>query len=116
MGTEGGFHAPQVIYQSNRYGSRLNYNLAGVPNGNYTVRLHFAETYYSAANLRKFNVSVEGVSKLTSFAIFAQTGGKNRAVVKIFDNVTVSGGLQVDLVGTLSTAQINGINGTTLRG
>jgi hypothetical protein len=50
--------APQAVYQSNRSGN-FTYALPGLTaNGSYTVRLHFAETYWTAAGQRIFNVSL----------------------------------------------------------
>ena len=41
--------APQAVYQSNRFGT-FSYTDPGLTaNASYTVRLHFAETYWTAA-------------------------------------------------------------------
>ena len=101
--------APQAVYQTRRYAPTLTYSFPDVPDGTYTVRLHFAELYSSAAGQRRFNVSIEGQTKLTSFDIFQEAGGKNRAVVRTFDNISVSGGLQIQGVAAVDSAQFNGI-------
>jgi endo-1,4-beta-xylanase len=83
------------IYQSAR--ENMSDYLIPVTNGTYTVRLHFAETSpsrwgtISGAGQRVFNVSVES-STLNNLDIYGQTGGKNVAIVKVF-NVTVSDGM-----------------------
>ena len=99
---------PAAVYQTRRYGSTVTYNLA-VPNGTYDIRLHFAELAYAAAGQRRFHVSLEGGQVLTNFDIVAAAGGKDRAVVRVFSNVVVSGGLQIQGVGTTGTAQFNGL-------
>ena len=51
--------APQAVYQSNRYGN-FTYTIPGLTaGGSYTVRLHFAESYWTAAGKRTFNVLIE---------------------------------------------------------
>ena len=77
--------APQAVYQSNRYGN-FSYAVPGLTAGtSYTVRLHFAETYWTAAGKRIFNVSINGSQFLTNFDIFAAAGGTAIAVVEQFN-------------------------------
>jgi serine/threonine protein kinase len=45
-----------------------------VPNGSYTVRLHFAEVWFRAAGLRSFDVSVEEEAVARGVDVFAQAG------------------------------------------
>ena len=99
---------PQAIYQTRRNGKVLTYHLA-IPDGTYQVRLHFAELYWTAAGKRKFKVSIEGQPVLTNLDIFAAAGGKNRALVRTFENIVVSGGLQIQGVASVDSAQFNGI-------
>ncbi len=102
--------APSAIYQTERYAKNLLYNLSDLPNGNYQVRLHFAETYYGVANARLFNVFIEGQQKLASFDVFSAAGGKNRAAIRTFDVfVTDGNGLQVALNTVKDDAVISGI-------
>ena len=102
-------NAPDAVYQTRRYATTLTYSFADVPDGTYTIRLHFAELYSNAAGQRRFNVAIEGQTQLTNFDIFQEAGGKNRAVVKTFENVAVSGGLQIQGVASADSAQFNGI-------
>lgn len=78
-----------VIYQTAR-SNMTDYNIP-VVDGAYIVKLHFAETGVSAPGQRVFNVNVQGTA-LNNLDIFAETGGRNVAIVKVF-NVNVSGGL-----------------------
>jgi chitodextrinase len=84
--------APMAVYQTARIGS-FKYTIPGFSAGStHTVRLHFAETYWTAAGLRIFNVSINGTQVLTNFDIFATAGAKNKAVIEQFTaNANTSG-------------------------
>ncbi|AFZ30668.1 glycoside hydrolase family 5 [Gloeocapsa sp. PCC 7428] len=82
------------IYQTERYGL-TGYTFA-IPNGNYLVKLHFAETYngISAKGQRVFDVAVEE-AKLANVDVYSEANGRNIALVKTI-NVTVKDG-QLDI-------------------
>ncbi|WP_375436353.1 malectin domain-containing carbohydrate-binding protein [uncultured Hymenobacter sp.] len=61
-----------ALYQTERYGS-FTYNLP-VPNGQYTVKLHFAELYWNTAGQRVFNVAAEGTTVLNAYDIVQKVG------------------------------------------
>lgn len=97
--------ADDRIYQTERWG--LSGYAAKVPNGKYIVRLHFAETYQDAAAKRVFSVKVEDRT-IANLDVFAEAGGKNKALVKTLDDVTVADGeLNIDFTG--AGAMVNGI-------
>ncbi|HWB58565.1 MAG TPA: glycosyl hydrolase [Chthoniobacteraceae bacterium] len=76
--------APQAVYQTYRFGN-CTYTIGGLaPGANYLVRLHFAETYWSAANSRLFNVSINGTQVLSSFDVYNTSGGKDVATIQQF--------------------------------
>jgi hypothetical protein len=102
--------APVAVYQSNRYGN-FTYTVPGLTaNASYTVRLHFAETYWTAAGQRTFNVSINGQQVLTNFDIIAAAGGTNKAVVKQFTaTANASGTISMQFTSVVDQAQINGI-------
>ncbi|PSR54632.1 hypothetical protein AHMF7605_14510 [Adhaeribacter arboris] len=83
-----------ILYQNNRratdVGGSFSYNIP-VSNGTYTVKLHFAETFYTTTGQRKFNVKAEGVSWLSNYDIVAAAGGAKVAVVAT-KNITVADG------------------------
>jgi hypothetical protein len=79
-----------ALYQDQRYGA-FSY-VFNVPAGSYQVDLKFAETYFTAAGDREFNVSVNGNTVLTNFDIFAAAGGANIAVDRMFNNIASTGG------------------------
>lgn len=80
-----------VIYQTERY-NVSSYNLP-VENGTYKVELHMAETYsgVTRGGQRVFDVTAEGET-IRSIDIFGETGGRNKALVKTFNDVAVSDG------------------------
>jgi hypothetical protein len=102
--------APQAVYQSNRYGNFTYTILNLTANGSYTVRLHFAETYWTAAGKRTFNVSINGSQVLTNFDIFATAGGANIAIVEQFSaTASSSGSITIQFTTVVDNAQVNGI-------
>ncbi len=102
--------APQAVYQSNRYGN-FSYVVPGLTAGaSYTVRLHFAETYWTAAGLRTFNVSINGQQVLTNFDILGTAGAEYKAVVKQFTAAADSTGkMTIQFATVKDNAQVNGI-------
>jgi fibronectin type 3 domain-containing protein len=102
--------APQSVYQHNRYGT-FTYAIPGLTAGaTYTIRLHFAEEYWTAAGSRIFNVLIDGTQVLTNFDIFATAGGEYKAVVEQFTEVAPSNGTFTIQFSTVKdNAQVNGI-------
>ena len=109
--------APMAVYQSARVtatfgaGTTFSYTIPGFSTGSsHTVRLHFAETFWTAAGKRVFNVSINGTQVLTNFDIFAAAGAMNKAVIEQFTATANSSG-QISLVFTTVTdkALISGI-------
>jgi predicted esterase len=82
----------QQIYKSfhiTAAGATLAYP---VPNGTYTIRLHFCEIWKNTPGLNVFNLSVEGTQVLSSFDVIAQAGGRYVAIYRDFP-VTISDGV-----------------------
>jgi hypothetical protein len=102
--------APQSVWQHNRYGN-ITYTIPGLTAGaSYSVRLDFAETYWTAAGSRTFNVLINGTQVLTSFDIFATAGGGNKAVTESFTtNASSAGAVTIQFVTVKDNAQVNGI-------
>jgi hypothetical protein len=102
--------APQAVYQSNRYGN-FTYTIPGLTaNAAYTVRLHFAEEYWTKAGQRVFNVSINGQQVLTNFDILATAGAEYKAVVEQFNATASSGGsITIQFTTVVDNAQVNGI-------
>lgn len=76
--------APSSVYQSERYGV-FSYVIPQLqPGAAYTVRLHFAEIYFSQPGQRVFNVSINNALVLDNFDIVQQAGGPNIAIIEQF--------------------------------
>jgi hypothetical protein len=102
--------APQAVYQNNRYGS-MTYTFGGLAANNYYwVRLHFAESYWTATGKRVFNVALNGTTTLPSFDIFAAAGAENRAVIRdLYKQASSSGQMTIQFTSITDNPQINGI-------
>ena len=75
--------APMGVYQYGRAGA-FTYTIPGLTAGStYTVLLHFAETYFTAAGSREFNVAINGTTVLTNLDVYA-TVGKDAALLETF--------------------------------
>jgi large repetitive protein len=112
--------APMKVYQTNRYGT-FTYTIPSLTAGaSYTVRLHFAENFWTAANKRVFSVTINNQVVLSAFDIFAAAGGENIAVVQSFP-VTANSSGQIVIAFTSGTGgkdnpQVNGIEVLTSGG
>ena len=101
--------APQAVYQAERYGN-FTYTFTGlVPGVNYKVRLHSAETYWTAVGQRRFNVSLNGTQVLTNFDIIAVAGAPNKAVINEFNAAAGSGQIVVQFTTVTDNARASGI-------
>jgi hypothetical protein len=102
--------APMAVYQTARIGS-FKYTIPGfTASSSHTVRLHFAETYWTAAGARLFNVSINGTQVLTNFDIFAAAGARNKAVIKQFTaNANTSGQYVVTFTPVKDNSLVSGI-------
>ena len=108
------FPAPMAVYQTERYAAasaNVIYTFTNlVLGGNYLVRLHFAEIYFTAPGQRVFNVLINGNQVLTNFDIYAAAGTSNRAVLREF-TLPASGRGQFVIVATnvVQNAKFSGI-------
>jgi hypothetical protein len=81
-----------------------------VPNGNYQIRLHFAETYSGTFGVgrRVFGVTVEGILAIGNLDIFAAVGA-NAALVRTLNASVTDGRLDIEFVHRVENPTINGI-------
>ena len=101
--------APQAVYQSERYGN-FTYTFTGLISGvNYKVRLHSAETYWTAMGQRQFNVKINDTQVLTNFDILATAGAANKAVIQEFNAVATNGQITVQHITVIDNARASGI-------
>jgi len=98
------------IYETERY-SMDGYKFT-IPNGKYTVRLHFAETYdgITAEGERVFSVTINEKSILNDFDPFKEAGGYQKPIVKTIEDVAVTDGeLAIGFTMNIQNPEINGI-------
>lgn len=98
------------IYQTERW--LMEKFVAIVPNGKYTVILHFAETYpdIDYDGPRVFDVSIQGQPVLTDFDVSKTVGGVQKALAKTFKGIDVADGkLEIGFVQKQQNPEINGI-------
>src|SRR5262249_47480466 len=100
----------QAVYDSERYGN-FSYTIPNLlPGGSYTVRLHFAEIYWTSTGSRIFNVSINGTQVLTNFDIYAAAGGKDIAIVEPFTTLANSSGqIVIQFTTVKDNAKVSGI-------
>ncbi|HXI72116.1 MAG TPA: family 16 glycosylhydrolase [Verrucomicrobiae bacterium] len=101
--------APQAVYQAERYGN-FTYTFTGLISGaTYKVRLHSAETFWTAVGQRRFNVIINGTQVLTNFDIIAAAGAPNKAVISEFNAVAGSGQIVIQYITVMDNARASGI-------
>ncbi len=100
--------APEAVYQAERYGN-FTYAIPDLtPGDSYTVRLHFAENYYTGAGQRLFNVAINGATALNQFDIFAAAGGMYKAVIREIKATADANG-QIVIAFTGADPKCNGV-------
>ena len=97
-----------AIYHTERY-SMTSFSYP-VPNGKYTVKLHFAEVYegVTGPGMRVFSFNVEG-HEFKDFDIWAKAGGPNRAYIETVDVEVTDGKLDITFTPKEENPKINGI-------
>jgi hypothetical protein len=102
--------APMAVYQTARIGN-FTYTIPGfAASTGHTVRLHFAETFWTSAGSRVFNVSINGTQVLSNFDIFAAAGAKNKAIIEQFTvNANSSGQFVIQFTKVKDNSLVSGI-------
>jgi hypothetical protein len=102
--------APMAVYQTARIGT-FTYTIPGFTAGSsHQVRLHFAETFWTAAGKRTFNVAINGTQVLTAFDIFKAAGAQNRANIQEFSaTASSSGSIVITFTTVIDNSLISGI-------
>jgi Malectin domain/Fibronectin type III domain len=110
--------APAAVYQSARIGvattgagAPFTYTIGGMTAGSsHTVRLHFAETFFTTKGSRVFNVSINGEQVLNNFDIIVASGGQNIANIQEFMvPANASGQYVITFTSVTNNALISGI-------
>ncbi len=106
--------APMGVYQNGRVGN-ATYTIPGLaPGAQYTVLLHFAETYFTAAGAREFNVAINGTPVITNLDVYA-TVGLDAALAESFTATANSSG-QIVIAFTNGSENQPLIMGIEIRG
>ncbi|MCF7974777.1 MAG: hypothetical protein K9N55_13245 [Phycisphaerae bacterium] len=108
------FEVPGVafpeIFQRERYSmSAYEFNL---PNGKYTVRLHFAETFTGITGVgqRIYSFAVQGQTPEKDFDLYKVAGGPYKAIQREYRGVAVTDGkLKITFTPNIENPAINGI-------
>ena len=97
-----------AIYRTERY-SVSAYRF-GVPNGEYTVKLLFAEVYsgITGPGDRVFSFNVQG-TEFDNFDIWAKAGGPDKAYIESVDVDVTNGVLDITFTPGVENPKINGI-------
>lgn len=81
-----------------------------VPNGKYTVRMHFAETFEGVTKVgeRVFSFDVEG-QPVKDFDVMKEAGGKLKALIKTFEVEVKDGKLDITFAAKEQAPMVNAI-------
>lgn len=96
------------VYQAERYGmTAFHWKL---PDGKYTVKLHFCETYEGiyAAGERVFSFKVEG-REFKDFDVWKKTGGAQRAYIETVEVEVTDGSLDITFTSQVEYPEINAL-------
>jgi len=102
---------PAIIYKAERY-SMTRFKYAPVPNGDYTLRLHFCETFegITAKGDRVFSYVVKGDGPpVKDFDVFATAGGALKPVVKTVPVTVTNRMIEIEFTPQVENPQINAI-------
>jgi Malectin domain len=102
---------PAVIYRAERY-SMSRFTYTPVPNGDYTIKLHFCETFegITGAGQRVFGYAVKGDGPpVKDFDVFATAGGTLKPVVKTVPITVTNRAIEVEFTPNVENPQINAI-------
>jgi alpha-galactosidase len=97
-----------ALYRTERWGmTSFSYPL---PNGKYTVKLHFAETYeeLNTPGTRVFSYNVAG-HEFKDFDVFVKSGGLQHAYVESVPVDITGGKLDITFTANVQNPEINGI-------
>jgi hypothetical protein len=96
-----------ALFASRRIGSNMTFS-AAVKNGTYTLKLLMADTVFTSAGKRVFDVYAEGAKVLAGVDIVKEVGTKT-ALVKTLKVTVTDGKLDLAFISSLDQATISGI-------
>lgn len=97
------------LYRKSRYAVKttLQYQFAA-PAGSYNVKLKFAETSFTKASQRAFNIVINGTTVAPSLDVFSAAGGALKALDKDF-TVNSTGQIQIQFVPVIDNPMVSAI-------
>ncbi|WP_437631503.1 glycoside hydrolase family 11 protein [Sorangium sp. So ce854] len=95
------------LYQTERYGS-FSYEVPVTANGNYTVKLHFAELAHDSAGSRSFSVAIEGNTVISDLDIYSEVGHDVGHTETFADIAVNDGSVTIELVKGVENPTIAG--------
>ena len=101
--------ATPALYQTQRYNTGVVQYQFSAPNGSYTVTLKFAETFFTSAGQRVFNIVLNGQQVATNFDIVAAAGGPNIAIDESFPVSVTNGQIVIQLTAVVQNPEINAL-------
>jgi hypothetical protein len=103
--------APIAVYQTARIGNFSGTFSGFAAGSSHKLRLHFAETFFSTAGSRVFNVSINGKQVLTKYDVFKAVGAKNKAVVaELTQAASSTGQYVVTFASVVDNSLLSGIS------
>lgn len=94
-GTITGAGGDDPLYKYYHEGAEINYKVSNLPNGNYAVRLLFAEPTYTSTGRRVMDIFAENMLMRSSFDLVTASGGANQAHSEIFTVAVADGELNL---------------------
>lgn len=83
----------QTYLSANAELAQTSYEIP-IANGNYLVRMHFVENYWTAVGMRVFHIAMENKQVLNNFDIYNEVGYR-AALVKDFSTTVADGSLSI---------------------
>lgn len=97
-----------ALFLSEHYG--MNSFSCKIPNGKYTAKLYFAETYdgVTGPGQRVFSFNVQG-HEFKDFDVFVKAGGPNKAYIETVPVEITDGTFKIIFTGNIENPEINAI-------
>ena len=97
------------LYKTERYG-RMQYDIPVPFNGDYSVKLHFAETYLATQSIGKriFDIEIENKLARSQLDIFASVGSAT-ALIESFETKVTDGTLSIKFIPSKENPKVNAI-------
>lgn len=102
-------NAPPGLYDSERFDTRPFAYRFSVPNGRYSVVLHFAEIWFKEPNKRVFHVALNGQRVLDHLDVLARSGGPARPFIHRASITVIDNQIRIEFLPVVSNPKISAI-------